>query len=226
MELIIDGRVITDKDMKFLDFGGEGQVYHFEDKAIKIYVSVSLKQRLSFEDVSKMTTIHTEFVMLPRGLVHNDNLKPKGYYTIYRNKLPVGSILEISTAEFADDLDEVYGDLKILADYSITVDDLCLDNFVYDGHFRFVDPGSYMFESIPPEVAYLVNKERFTEFVIGDLFRRTIPLKKRDVELLRRHFLSDSNIADLIRYEGRCDETVKEFVKRITSWVILFFGLL
>ena len=215
MELIIAGERITSDELVYVDEGNEGEVYRYKNMAVKLYKRDSCKPHLSLDDTMRMTKIATEYVLLPRGVVFDGSFKQLGYYTSFKEKLPEHLVVELSPGTFADKLDEVYGDLKLLSKNGVLIYDLGLVNFIYDGHFRLVDPGLDEFVDFPEEVVYLANKEEFADFVVNGIIKALVPVRgKKNIKKLCQHF-SESYISDIFRYEGTTDETVKQYVKRI-----------
>jgi len=222
VELIIDGQEYyfssQDLDRMYLDEGLEAEIYYFEGKALKIYKPYCRKNRLSEEDCKRMISIPTKNILLPKGILYNSDLKFVGYYTPYIESCSFQKVYDLKRDDFIQSIEPVYDDLKALSKEGISVADLNLPNCLYDGSIRFLDPGSYAFEEqTPRSLLYCFNREEFSNFVSRDIFSRVPGLSKAKKKLIERNFSGVDFIPEVLWEDALPEETVKKYVKRITS---------
>ncbi len=224
MKLVMDDMKLSFSKDDWLDLsigsGDEGEVFHYDDYALKVYHPDSYKMRLSEDDCLKMKEIPTECVLLPRGLLYDTKHNFIGYYTDYIHSWVTCDLLSLRMRDFIDRLDKVYGDLYILADHSVSVCDFHLFNFIYSNDFYFIDPGSYQIEEDRSKSLILSgNQEELKNFVVEDIFSTlNYGMKyKKKRQLLKDHFEGIEFLPDILAEESHENESVKTYVKRITS---------
>lgn len=221
MKIIVSNRLLEfsdeELDSMYIDRGQEGSVYHFEDEAYKIYHTMCLKTRLDEESCLKLKEIPTTNVLMPKELIYNTSNQFIGYSTSFIVPESYVKIWRLKVKEFIHKIDRVYDDLRILSERHVSVADLNLDNFIYHDGFYFIDPGSY---AIEPEIVstskvLLDNWEEFRRFIVDELFTSYMNSKKKDKIIYK--FLGEEYLPDMLVGDYYESETVKQYLKRITS---------
>lgn len=219
MKLYVDNQELhfseDDLDEYYVDEGQEAVIYHYGDYAYKIYKSHCPKYRLEQEDCEMMMTIPTEKILLPRGIIFDENHRFTGYYTNFIEKQPTHKILDLKLKNFISQLDDVYQDIQLLSENHILVHDMSIPNFCYHDGFYFVDPGSYLFvDDFPTSFLDSFNREAFTNFLVQEIFGKTLSLSRKKVFYLKNYLNEFSYISDAL-VEESVEESVKKYVKNI-----------
>ena len=136
-------------DLKEIGQGTESIVYSYNDKAIKVYKEKQTKIRLSYEEVEKLKEINTHRILLPQNTIYSDLDSNSFYYNGYTTKLIENikkkkELLNISSDLLNNELHLLNEDINVITKNKIIIRDLWnKDNFVYNNHLYYVDPGSY-----------------------------------------------------------------------------------
>ncbi len=202
----------------YLDEGNESEVYRYGREALKIYKPYCRKDRLSEEDVLRLSKIYTQRLLLPNVAIKNaDTLAFVGYSTPFIYKHPKDAVTRIRMSKFLDELDIIESDLRVLSANGVEVEDLHMDNVLYDGHLFIGDPGSYTFnEEDSRSRVYTHNLKILSRFVKHEVFDMIKVPRKRRISLNDRY--DDSMyIGDQLRDDMLEKETVRQFVKRMTK---------
>lgn len=209
----------SDDDLEdmYISAGEEGTTYYYHDYALKVYHTKCGKIRLDEKTCKRMLDIHTNFVLLPKGVLYDNKHHFIGYYTDFIHGKYVKDILSLKMRDFKEQLDSVYQELEQLANQHVYVTDLHYGNFCYDGDFFFVDPGSYSIEDNMPTSKLLThNQLEFSSFVhdyvFGDLIYGSKSRKKKKI---RDYFDGYECLVDILDDDADEDETVKKYIKRI-----------
>jgi len=203
-------------DMR-LGMGEEGFVFYYNDFALKVYHTKCGKVRLDEKTCKRMLDIHTNYVLLPKGVLYDSKHHFTGYYTDYIHGRYTKDIVSLKMKDFKEQLDVVYKELEKLANQHVYVTDLHHGNFCYDGDFFFVDPGSYTIEDNMSSSRLLThNQTEFSNFIhdyiFGDLIYGPKSRKKKKIS---NYFEGYENLVDILDDDASEDETVKKYIKRI-----------
>ncbi len=145
-------------DLWYIGEGKEAKVYRYFHEAVKIYRHEKLKNRLTMEEVSRLSVIPTRYILLPKRIVKNDDYDFCGYTTLYKKnhfkENPQEFLWNFSIKDFFDSISNLRKELNILGNYSVLISDVILQNIVFNYNKMYmVDPGNFLFTCIPlPEI--------------------------------------------------------------------------
>lgn len=133
--------------LKKLGKGKEGRVYEYKGMALKLYYYsyTSIIGRIGLKECEYLKQIDTKRIVLPRCILQDDKCKFYGYTSelITSSK---ENLYQIDKTKFLSELYALREEIKILSQNYIRVNDWIPENFMYDGMFRFVDPGEYQID--------------------------------------------------------------------------------
>lgn len=182
MKLYLNGRcvIIFPRFLKRISSGQQGTVYEYMGKALKIlHNDCSLfDYDISLKDYEHLKKIDTKRILLPEDSLidREDNLRAYTLELITKNDYD--ELFNISKDKFIEELYDVRKELKLLSENNVIVHDLIMENFMYDGIFRFVDCGRFdieydNLENMDEDVIKSIeieNNNKFEDFVIDSLF--------------------------------------------------------
>lgn len=223
MKLYFDGELICfserDLDYMYLSEGTEGIVYRYKENALKIYKEFSVKSRLDESTAKELTLIRTNRILLPRKLLHNISSKFVGYSTMFLDKYSPKYISNMKMEDFNKEISLLCKDSDILASNHVDIEDLNSDNMIYDGSIYICDPGSYKIRN-NDSVSHISkhNRQVMIEFLVDSILKQSSKLNKREKKNLENHFfIDDCLIEDMLCEEAEPNETVGNYVKRISK---------
>lgn len=201
------------------DEGNESIIYRYKDKALKIYKAYSRKDRLTKLSVDKLSKIKTKRILMPESIIHNKEGQFLGYTLKYIERYQKSLIQDLNIDKFIEEMKLISDDIEILSDNNIDIDDLIIENTLYDGNIYITDPGSYIFNYHSDQSKIRKdNKIKFNEFVIKELMTYKINLTKKSKQKFINHFYLDSeNVIDVICEEKTSKDTVKTYVKKVVK---------
>jgi len=202
-------------DNMYIDEGMEGTIYRLGEDALKIYGKYPGKDRLNEEDAKRLSKINTNRFLLPKEFIYDDENNFIGYSTQFVEDYNFKNARYLSMEDFCDELNILYDELELLNDKLVDVEDFTLYNVIYNGEIYIVDPGSYRFVK---DMGFLHadNKHKLNEFVVWYLLPYITDLSRHKKTNLRRNIDVYDDIVDFMKYESLENESVNDFVKRIT----------
>ncbi len=201
----------------FLGSGKESIVYRYGNEALKLH-NLSAVSKLSLEDALKLSEISTSRILLPRRMIYNpDNGDFLGYTTEFISKDAIMSLFRMNILSFADEIDIMKDDVLKLSDCRVEVDDFILKNTIYsNGHIHLVDPGSFTFYESERVNFRKSNLYELNDYVVYELLSKVASDEGKDI--IDAIFIGyDMDASDIIRDTARANESVKQYVKRITK---------
>ena len=118
---------------------------------------------------------------------------------------------------FLDELDVIHSDLELLAEHHVDVEDIHIDNVLYNESFFIGDPGSFEIQrDTPAGKIYRNNVYTFNRFVKNDIFPLAKASKKK-IKELDDMFDDYFFIGEQMRYCIPPKETVRQYIKRMTQ---------
>lgn len=221
LKIYFDGKLLEfddeTLDYMYLDEGAEGIVYRYKKDAIKIYKPCCFRSRLNEEQCERLGTISTKRILLPEKIAYEEDCRTFiGYSTPFIYKFPVMRVMDMKMEAFADELDVIKEDLKILSCHGVLIDDWHADNVLFDGERLIIgDPGGIVFQyRVDEEQALRNNMFTFSSFLKGDLFPLARLTKKAKENAWR--VFEEYDMVGQIRDTMEGQETVKKYVKRMT----------
>lgn len=205
-------------DYMFLDEGNESEVFRYGDSVLKIYKDYCVKDRLGEDDVIYLSKIPTKRILMPREVIRDaDTMEFMGYSMPFIYKYPRDVIMRIKMNHFLDELDVIHSDLELLAEHHVDVEDIHIDNVLYNESFFIGDPGSFEIQrDTPVGRIYRNNVYTFNRFVKNDIFPLA-KVSKKKIEELDAMFDDYFFIGEQMRYCIPPKETVRQYIKRMTQ---------
>lgn len=205
-------------DYMYIDEGNESEVFRYGDSALKIYKKYCPKERLSLDDVVELSKIPTKRFLMPKEVIRDaDTLEFIGYSLPFVYKYPRDILMRIKMNEFLDELDVIHSDLELLAQHHVDIEDIHIDNVLYNEGFFIGDPGSFEIKrSKQVGSIYRNNVYTFNRFVKNDIFplAKISKAKKADLDAMFDDYYF---ISDQMRYSIPPKETVRQYIKRMTK---------
>ena len=138
-------------DYMFLDEGNESEVFRYGDSVLKIYKDYCVKDRLGEDDVIYLSKIPTKRILMPREVIRDaDTMEFMGYSMPFIYKYPRDVLMRIKMNHFLDELDVIHSDLELLSEHHVDVEDIHIDNVLYNESFFIGDPGSFEIQRDTP----------------------------------------------------------------------------
>lgn len=205
-------------DYMFLDEGNESEVFRYGDSVLKIYKDYCVKDRLGEDDVIYLSKIPTKRILMPREVIRDaDTMEFMGYSMPFIYKYPRDVLMRIKMNHFLDELDVIHSDLELLAEHHVDVEDIHIDNVLYNESFFIGDPGSFEIQrDTPVGRIYRNNVYTFNRFVKNDIFPLA-KVSKKKIEELDTMFDDYYFIGEQMRYCIPPKETVRQYIKRMTQ---------
>ena len=205
-------------DYMYLDEGNESVVFKYGNDALKIYKEFCHKERLAEEDALRLSCISTERILMPKEIIRDaDTGKFIGYSVPYIEKYPSSAIARMKMRDFLRELDVICSDIDTLSNAHVDIEDLHVDNILYNGSFFIGDPGSFEFRrETPSNRIYQSNIYSLSRFVINEVFG-IVKLSKPKKKVLDSMFVDDYYIGEQIREAAKSTDTVSAYVKRMTK---------
>ena len=205
-------------DYMFLDEGNESEVFRYGDSVLKIYKDYCVKERLGEEDVIYLSKIPTKRILMPREVIRDaDTMEFIGYSMPFIYKYPRDVLMRIKMNHFLDELDVIHSDLELLAEHHVDVEDIHIDNVLYNESFFIGDPGSFeVRKKDSVGTIYRNNVYTFNRFVKNDIFPLS-KVSKAKREELDAMFDDYFFIGEQMRYSIPPKETVRQYIKRMTQ---------
>ena len=205
-----------DLNYMYLGEGEEAEVYKYGREVLKIYKKYCRKNRLGEDASVFLSQIETKRFLLPKKIIHDPvDGSFIGYSMPFKYSYPSLVIVRLKMISFLDELDIIRDDIRILSNEYVDIDDLNMDNVLYDGSLFMGDPGSFEFRCDYPSSLYKKNIRILNSFVKDDVFG-LINLSKDRRREVSYMFDDDVYIGEQIRDEVKPKETVAQFVKRIS----------
>ena len=220
MKIIVNDKKIDlsndQLDSMYLGEGLEGVVYQYDDYAFKIHNNWSHKVCLDEDTATKLSSISTSRIVLPKGNIYDENHKFIGYYMDYITSNPLSHISNMRMKYFINEVAEIERDIDVLSDAHFDIDDFHRNNLMYDGEIHIIDPGSYYYDkSKSTYFLKYINRLSFNKFLVEDVLSQGISLKRR--KILNDKIPCEEILSDYFLLEADSRDTVKSFVKKIIS---------
>ena len=198
----------------FLGSGCEGKVYYNEDtnEAVKIqYNEINKITSLSEESALRLCNIPTNYILLPRRLVYDENGKYLGYTTTYIPKSKEIEELDVqkyTLKTLTAILIRLYKDAYEVSKYGLCINDILSDgNYIFNGSYYLIDPGLYYFSE---NDALEKNIMTLNQFIDHTIF--WVRINGMQLELAKRG--KNYTICDYLKDEGMPEETLNSLVRR------------
>lgn len=201
----------------FLGSGCEGKVYYNEDtnEAVKIqYNEINKITSLSEESALRLCNIPTNYILLPRRLVYDENGKYLGYTTTYipKNKeIEELDVQKYTLKTLTAILIRLYKDAYEVSKYGLCINDVFSDgNYIFNGSYYLIDPGLYYFSDKDKEEILKENISKINTFINYTILWDRI--QEIQNKLIERG--SNYTICDYLKDEAKEDETLIGLIRR------------
>lgn len=174
MYYIINNKVkdLNLNDLEYLGEGCESHVYKYGDRALKIYKSDCTKKRITDIECNYMKEIKTQRILLPIGVISNLDGDTLGITTSYIDgEKDKEELLEVPTFKLIREMKLLTRDAEDLGSRHISIDDITVDNTIFNGSLYVVDPGSFRvdYTSIRQNLSTAII-ENMNMYMISDYF--------------------------------------------------------
>ena len=201
----------------FLGSGCEGKVYYNEDtnEAVKIqYNEINKITSLSEESALRLCNIPTNYILLPRRLVYDENGKYLGYTTTYIPKSKEIEELDVqkyTLKTLTAILIRLYKDAYEVSKYGLCINDVLSEgNYIFNGSYYLIDPGLYYFSEKDKEEILKENISKINTFINYTILWDRI--QEIQNKLIERG--SNYTICDYLKDEAKEDETLIGLIRR------------
>lgn len=220
MQFFIGNKVYTfskdELDYMYIDEGVEATVYKLNKSALKIYKKYSRKNRLDYDTSKVLSEIPTKRYLLPKRPIYDKDKKFIGYTTDYKEKYSLKHLANMPLKTFCDEVKCLSEDTQALSDKNINIEDLIVENSIYDGKIYICDPGSFSIDKASsPITLSRENNIRLNTFLCEEILGNTMKLSKKQRNGLI-HFQENYFLKEELEKHNSSTETVKALVKRIT----------
>lgn len=204
--------------LKYIAEGKEGKLYKYKDNALKIFHNKLYEKTMSSETCVELKKINTERILLPREMLLDRYGEFIGYTTkyIYNNKF----IYDITKEKLVAELLELEKEINILSVHNILIDDWHINNLIYDGMIRFVDPGIY--EYVPNMSINDIKKHNYMilkDFVFYELLKQRLMFEMYNYSsyLNEVYETYKNNICNFFEEKMYDCETINQYIKRLVK---------
>lgn len=189
MLLVINGSKvrISEKNLPFLGEGLEGKVYSYQNNALKLYHTgpyayKTEKRKLDLASCRYLKHICTNCFNLPKEEVLNKKHHLVGYISdLVQDEQ---DIYQCSCSVFLEECAHLKEDIFTLASTFVEIDDIGLQNVIFNGKINVIDPGSFSIHfGLLEKGEYPSNLEGINMERINSFIRREI-LQTRCSDLL------------------------------------------
>ena len=204
-------------DYMYIDEGNEAEIYRYGQDALKLYKNHCTKIRLNEEAARYLSNIPTERFLMPKEIIRDAyDLEFIGYSLPFVYVYPRKALLRLRIEDFLKELAELDADLHVLADYGVAVEDVHIDNVLYNGKIFVGDPGSFSISrEVKGDEIYRQSTYELSRLVREDIFGM-VPLSRRERKAFNNMFFDSEYIGYQIEDTADPKETVRQYVKRLT----------
>lgn len=154
------GKQINSNKLKLLsNKGSEFFVYKYGKSVVKLYKDNYKLSHLSPEEMSFLSNLSTERILLPS----NKLLDKNGSMIGYQMPLILGEkdLLMDIMQSFFEELYVLQDDIDLLCEYFVILRDINPDNTIYNGSLFLIDPGNYLINELE-KVIYHIDVQKLS----------------------------------------------------------------
>ena len=217
MKLYIGDKLINmseeELDSLYLNEGSSSTIYKYNDSVIKIYKDKPIIDKLSIDTINLLKNTRLNRIILPIDPIFDDDKKVIGYSSKYIDSSNFDYLYNMDGKSFKREIKYLMEDIKTLSKNHIEIDDLHLDNIIYnDNKIYFIDPGSFKYNDSDIRELEDINMYRFELFIVDCLLSRSLAKKNRKkFENKYSSYTTFDNFLSTMDDE----ENIKKFVKRV-----------
>lgn len=223
MRYILDEQkvIIFPSLLKYIDSGREGKVYKYKNKALKIYHFPAFENSMNEETAAILKELNTKRILLPQSILYDIDYEIKGYTTEFIPKKE--NVYKITKEQLIIELKELQKEINYLTTNKILINDwnYC-ENFIYDGMFRFIDPGLYEYDkSMSNNEIKKFNYSVLRDFLFYELLKYGLMNEKTNfMKLIGKKYdksRKKDNVSHFFENEMNDNETLQQYIKRIVK---------
>ena len=217
MRLYIGTRLLDmndeELDALYLNEGSEGVIYKYNDTVLKIYKDNPLISKLSKEEIDELKNLKLKRFLVPSESLTDSDGNTIGYSSNYIHEDAFNKIFSMDANTLKDELYNLIDDVRTLSKNGFEIFDLHLSNLlVSDNKIYFIDPGSFHKCDDEFDELYRINRYRFDNFIVNDLFAAALSKKNR--KKLDKAYNMRSDLMSFLD-EMEDEENIKNFTKKV-----------
>lgn len=132
---------ISSRRMKRIAYGVTGDVYKYQNKALKIFKK-NKPIPMDLETAQYLTNINTSRILLPRNILfHNDAFS--GYTYKLVKKGSIKGIINLEKDELIENISIIENEIELLSHKRVLLNGIDPSNTIYNGKLYLSDPSKY-----------------------------------------------------------------------------------
>ena len=221
MRLFIDDVVYEftqeELDYMYIGEGVESNVYRLNDEVFKIHKNDrQIKFKLDEETAKYLSNIKTKRIIMPKKIIYDVKSNFCGYTLPYLESYQKAILRRKKMDEIVEELKLIEQDLILLKEHNVDLEDFTLDNFIVNRGLYMIDPGSYKVSKDDKKYTEIVNKQKYLEFMINEVFPIAVRLNKKQKRELS-NYIGGEYISEIFDHNYEEDDTLRKYLKRIVK---------
>lgn len=217
MKLYIGDRLLNmeedELDKLYLNEGSEGVIYRLGSEVLKVYKDNPLIDKLSKESIDDLKTLNLKRILVPNESLLNENGNTIGYSSKYLEEDSFEKIFSMDASLIKDEIYLLIDDIRTLSRHGYEIDDLHLCNLIVSNNkIYFIDPGAFHKTEDEFDELYRINRYKFDNFIVNDLFASSLSKKNR--KKLEKAYDTRCDLMSFLD-EMDDDENIKNFAKKV-----------
>lgn len=217
MKLYIGDRLLNmeedELDKLYLNEGSEGVIYRLGSEVLKVYKDNPLIDKLSKESIDDLKTLNLKRILVPNESLLDENGNTIGYSSKYLEEDSFEKIFSMDASLIKDEIYLLIDDIRTLSRHGYEIDDLHLCNLIVSNNkIYFIDPGAFHKTEDEFDELYRINRYKFDNFIVNDLFASSLSKKNR--KKLEKAYDTRCDLMSFLD-EMDDDENIKNFAKKV-----------
>ena len=217
MKLYIGDRLLNmeedELDKLYLNEGSEGVIYRLGSEVLKVYKDNPLIDKLSKESIDDLKTLNLKRILVPNESLLDENGNTIGYSSKYLEEDSFEKIFSMDASLIKDEIYLLIDDIRTLSRHGYEIDDLHLCNLIVSNNkIYFIDPGAFHKTEDEFDELYRINRYKFDNFIVNDLFASSLSKKNR--KKLEKAYDTRCDLMSFLD-EMDDDDNIKNFAKKV-----------
>lgn len=217
MKLYIGDRLLNmeedELDKLYLNEGSEGVIYRLGSEVLKVYKDNPLIDKLSKESIDDLKTLNLKRILVPNESLLDENGNTIGYSSKYLEEDSFEKIFSMDASLIKNEIYLLIDDIRTLSRHGYEIDDLHLCNLIVSNNkIYFIDPGAFHKTKDEFDELYRINRYKFDNFIVNDLFASSLSKKNR--KKLEKAYDTRCDLMSFLD-EMDDDENIKNFAKKV-----------
>ena len=153
---------------------------------------------------------------MPKKLIYDMNNNFCGYTLPYLDDCQKEILKRKKMTDIIKELKLIEQDLITLKENSVDLEDFTLDNFIINTGLYIIDPGSYEISSDNKKFIETVNRHKYIEFMVNEVFPLAVRLNKEEKRKLM-NYIAGEYITEIFDHDYEENDTLKKYIKRIVK---------